>query len=234
MRALQQVEASISSRKGGFALFAAFLPSDGLDQWDLVVSAPWARRDDRIALDIIRDELAAAGLDERDAMLLGRIVVVETWHPDVQEINARVDVEHGLVSITNETHFGYVAERGYIMTSQDSWLFLKRVFPQSDFAFYTRDGNLRIRISWHLGDDPSRPFRRSRNIILAITEEALDILFSEDPHRRTDAEQKLAAFVADRKKTFDPSHDAPASATPPREKWPVTPELFRRPAAAVG
>jgi hypothetical protein len=232
--ALQALEARLSERKGEFALFAALLPAGAADQWDLVVSAPWARRDDRAVLDLIRDELAET-LNERDRLLLARIVVVEPWHVDVQEINARIDVAHGFVSVANEEHFGYVAERGFVVTSKDYWRFIKRLFPHNaEFVFFSRDGDLLIRISWYLNDAPGRPHKRSRNIILAISEEALeDYLYVDHPDRH-EAEEKLAAFVIDRLKRFDPRHDVPAHATPPREQWRVTTALFRRPRLAVG
>ena len=232
--ALRSVEARLSKLKGEFALFAALLPAEATDQWDLVISAPWARRDDRRVLNLVSSELADS-VNANDALLLARIVVVEPWHADVQTINARIDVEHGFVSIANEEHFGYIAERGFVITSRDYWRFLKRFFPaNADFVFFMRDGSLVIRISWKLNDDARRPNKRSRNIILTITEEALeDYLYVDDPVR-VDAEEKLAAFVAARLKRFDPHHDEPAHVTPPRDRWRVTSDVFRRPSLAVG
>jgi hypothetical protein len=232
--ALRGVEARISERKGQFALFAAFLPAEAADQWDLVVSAPWARRDDRAVLDLISDELAAS-VSENDVLLLARIVVVEPWHPDVQEINSRFDVEHGLVSVANEEHFGYLVERGFIITSKDYWLYIKRLFPaDAQYAFFVRDGDLRIRVSWYLNDDSHRPHKPSKNIILAISEEALeDYLYGDHPGR-LEAQEKVAGFIAERLRGFDPKHDTPAHMTPPREQWSITTSLFRQPRLAAG
>ncbi|MBV9071878.1 MAG: hypothetical protein JO231_24430 [Acidobacteria bacterium] len=231
---LRDVEARLSEWKGEFALFAAFLPAESTDQWDLLVSAPWARRDDHGVLKLIRDELAGS-ISTDDSLLLARIVVVETWHPDVQTLNSRVNVEHGVVPIANEEHFGYIVERGFIITSKDYWAFIKRLFPEhAEFVFFTRLGSLMIRISWRLNDDPLRPYKRSKNIVLAISEEALeDYLYIDRPERRS-AEEKLRAFVIDRLTTFDPHHDTPPDATPPQEQWRVTSALFRHPALAVG
>jgi hypothetical protein len=232
--ALRGVEARLSERKGEFALFAGFLPVEAAGHWDLVVSAPWARRDDRAALSLLSDEIAIS-IDESDRLLLDRIVVVEPWHRDVQEINRRYPVEHGLVEITNEEVFGYIAERGFVITSLDYLRFIKRFFPaNADFVPSTRDGDLYLRISWHLNDDPLRPNKRSRNILLRIPEEVLeDHLYVDDP-RRHEAEQRLAEFVRARLKTFNPQHDTPANKTPPREEWRVTADLFEHETSAVG
>jgi hypothetical protein len=230
---LRGVEKRLAETKGDFALFALFLPSEGSDQWDLIVSAAWARRDDRTVLDLLNREVSAT-LTENNRFQLARIVIVEPWHVDVQLINKSIQVEHGLVPISNEEHFGYLVERGFVMTSRDYWGYIKRLFPrETDFVFFTRGGDLYARISWFLHDDPSRGHKKSRNIILAISQEALeDYLFIDDPSRYK-AEQKLAAFVSERLKRFNPHHDTPEHGTPPREEWRVTTDLFR-PAIAVG
>jgi len=230
--ALRGIEERLSERKGEFALFAAFLPVESAGHWDLVISASWARRDDREVFRVITDEIKVS-ID--DLLLLDRIVVVEPWHPDVQEINSRVDVEHGLVEITNQEHFGYVVERGYIFTSKDYLRFIKRIFPENaDFKFFFEGGDLFVRISWLLNDDPLRRNKQSRNILLRIPEEVLaDYLYVDDPHRH-EAERRLAEFVSERYKRFNPQHDAPRGKTPPREEWRVTTALFQRVTSAVG
>lgn len=234
LSALRTVEATLSERKGAFALFAVFLPAEGADQWDLVVSAPWARRDDRAILDLLNHELATT-LSDTDRLLLARIVVVEPWHADVQQINAAIHIEHGLVPVVNEEHFGYVVERGFIVTSNDYWSFIKRLFPpNAEFVFFSRAGDLFIRVSWRLNDDPSRPNKKSRNVILAISQEALDDYIYVDDRRRVDAEHKLSQFIAARLRHFNPRHDTPAHGTPPREDWRITSELFRQPVTAAG
>lgn len=227
---LRDVEAKLASERGSFALFAAFLPEDSADQWDLVVSAPWARRDDRAILDLLTDRLSES-LATWERLLLARIVVVETWHGDVQKINKRVQLEHGLLEVSNEEHFGYVAERGYIITSQDRWRFMKDLFPHdADFVFFSKDGDLFIRISWPL-PEPDRPFKRSKNIMLEISEEALDGYLNVGDPLRNEAERRLAAIVSARLRGFDPQNTLSPHATPPREYWRVSPADLRRRAA---
>jgi hypothetical protein len=231
--ALPDVEKALSKNKGEFALFACYLPAEYSDLWDLVVAAPWARRDERAAVDLIGKSIATKlSLEER--LLISRIVVVEPSHPDVQRVNAMFDVEHKLVEIANEDHFGYLIQRGVIITSKDYWRFIKQLFPRhAEFVFFTRDWDLHIRVSWTLNDDPERPNKKSRNIILKISHEVLDdYLYVDDP-RRHEAEQKLVDFVSSRLESFNPNHDTPRHMTTPREEWRVTTALFQRHAAAL-
>lgn len=221
LTALRDVEKRLSERKGEFALFALFLPAESANRWDLVISAPWARRDDRAVLELVSNEMAASLLDRDDAVV-GRIVVVETWHPDVQEINARVDTEHDWFVIANEEHFGYVAERGFIITSKDYWRFIKDIFPPgTEFIFFRdpRKGDFGIRISRFYKDRDGRS-RRSR-IILSIDEVSLDDYLYIDAPRRTIAETRLAQYV---KRQLEVLDEQPRTLSD--VEWSVPPEVL--------
>jgi len=227
--ALRVVEAELSREKDSFALFGIFLPMEAGGQWDLVLAAPWARRDDRVVLEVIGDKIMRHL--RTDILRLARFVVVETWHPGVQEINSRFDIEHGLVSFTNEETFGYMAERALIITSKDYWRFVKQLFPaNAQFTFSAREGDLIVRVSWLLNDDPSRPWKRSKNVMISFTEESL-ALFERDNRRET--ELRLAAWLADQMKHHDPHHDAAEGEPPPTVRWRVTSTELQRPALAV-
>jgi hypothetical protein len=230
LNALRSLEKVLSEQKGHFALFAAFLPADSPNQWDLVVSAPWAHIDDRETLDLLTARLKET-IDPADRLMLARVVVVDPGNSSVQEINtAHPDVEHALIEVSNEDHFGYETQRGYLITSRDYWSFIKRLFPKnSDFVFFARDGDLCIRVSWHLNDDPARPNKRSRNIIIRISREALDdYLYVEDrEERRLASREKLSAYVAEQLRKFDPRHDRSRHATPLTVEWYVKTSDFR-------
>lgn len=233
LNALRSVELTLSELKGSFALFAVFLPADSGDQWDLVISAPWARRDDRRVLDLVTEELSKT-ISPLDRLRLSRVVVVETWHPDVQTINSALDREHDLVETSNEEYFGYQAQRAYIITSRDCWNFIKRLFPaNADFDFGLHNGDLIVRISWHLNDDVTRRYKRSKNIVIRISQEFLDDYLYVDEPRRLEAESRLTGYVAEQLKTFDPRHDSSTYSSTPREEWRVTTDLFRNQTPAL-
>ncbi|SPF56324.1 hypothetical protein SBA4_830022 [Candidatus Sulfopaludibacter sp. SbA4] len=68
----------IAARKGEFTLFALFLPDDGLGSWrgwDLVVSAPWLKRDDLESRGEVID-LMAKSIGRRSFRQLSRVVVL--------------------------------------------------------------------------------------------------------------------------------------------------------------
>ena len=233
LNALRSVELTLSELKGSFALFAVFLPADSGDQWDLVISAPWARRDDRRVLHLVTEELSK-NISPLDRLRLSRVVVVETWHPDVQKINSAINREHGLVETSNEEYFGYQAQRAYIITSRDCWSFIKQLFPSNaDFVFSPHNGDLIVRISWHLNDEVTRRYKRSKNIVIRISREFLDDYLYVDNPRRLEAETRLTGYVVEQLKTFDPRHESPNYSTTPREEWHVTTDLFRNQPAAL-
>jgi hypothetical protein len=206
---VRSLENILSEEKGRFALFALFLPADSANQWDLIVSAPWAHIDDRETLDLLTTRLKES-VDPSSRLLVARVVVVDPGNADVQKINSVRDVEHELIEVKNEEHFGYEVQQGYIITSKDYWSFIKRLFPRNaDFDFYKRDGDLCIGVSWLLNDDPARPNKRSRGTVIRISREALDDYLYVDDHdpRRLKSQERLAGYIADRLRNFDPRHD---------------------------
>jgi hypothetical protein len=224
------IERRLAAEKGEFALFACLSPADFQEQWDLVVSAAWAPRHDTDILQRLVGELNEE-LTPEDRLSIGRVVIVEPSDEDVQELNARFDGED-LWEIRNEKLFGYLVAQGFILASHDYWRFVKAVFPShAEFAFFTRDGDLHMRVSWELGTDPERPHKSSRIIIIRITHEALaDYIYIDDSLRHI-AEQKLVRYLRDKLRSFNPEHSKSWSETPPIEEWRVTTTLFERPAA---
>lgn len=228
---LREVERAMSSEHGEFALFACFLPADAQDQWDLVVSAPWAPRNDRATLNkFVKAVDARMAPSER--LLLSRIVIVEPSDPDVQTINSRFTVQHDLVEVRNEQYFGFLVDDGFIVTSTDYWRFVKQLFPRdAAFVFFREGGDLHIRVSWKLKSDPDRPNKSSRSIIIRISHEALDDYLYVDHPRRRLAERKLVAFLKSNLRSFNPEHSVPRGKTPPEVEWLVSTTLFEDEAA---
>jgi hypothetical protein len=227
LASLKNVENELTQTKGEFALFAAFSAADSPDDWDLVVSAPWAPRHRTETLRLFVDALDRQ-LSPADRLTITRVVVVEPSDRDVQQINTTFETENEVVEVSGEEHFGYFIARGYVIASHDYWRFLKVVFPSNaEFDFYTKDFDLHISVSWNLGDDPARPFKQSRIIIIRISRESLlDYLYIDSP-RRHEAERKLAAYVREKLRTFNPQHSEPRGRVPPIERWDIRRDVFR-------
>jgi len=228
--ALRHVERKLANEKGEFALFACFQPADMQDQWDVIISAPWAPRHNKRILKLLVSELDNTLLppDRRSIAL----VVVEPSAEDVQRLNARFTGNGGPWEIRNEEYFGYVVAQGFVIASNDYWRFVKELFPKkANFVFFDRDGDLHIRVSWHLGTDPHRPNKSSRIIIIRISREVLDDYIYIDEPRQHVAERQLVTYLKDRLRSYNPEHTKSPYETPPVEEWRVTTNLFQRPAA---
>jgi hypothetical protein len=93
---------------------------------------------------------------------------------------------------------------------------IKPIFPPgTEIRRGLGSNGLVLNVGWKLKNDPARPNKRSRRIILAISEEAL-----EDYHSDSDARDKrIASVIADRLKTFTPDHDTPYGQPEPEEVW---------------
>ncbi len=129
----------------------------------------------------------------------------------------------------------FLVEEGFIIASHDYWHFVKELFPpDTEFAFLNHDGDLHIRASRFLRNDPKRPNKRSRNVIVRITREALDdYIYVDDPHRSV-VERKLVSFLKSQLRSIVWEHSEPAHKTAPVQRLPaVTPMLFQRPAATA-
>jgi hypothetical protein len=226
---LAVIERRLAAEKGEFALFACLSPADFQGQWDLVVSAPWAPRHDVRVLQRLVGELDDE-LTAEERLSIARLVVVDPSDEDVQQLNARYE-GHDLHEIRNEEHFGYLVAHGFVLASYDYWQFVKRVFPGADFAFFTRDGDLHLRVSWKLKTDPSRPHKTSRTIIIRITQEALEGFIYVDGPSRHDAEEMLIRHLREKYDSFNPEHSKGPWETPPIEEWLVKTGLFQRQAA---
>jgi hypothetical protein len=72
---LSSVAEKIIAEKGGLDLFALFAPADAPDQWDLVVGADWAYRDEFAAVEYIAAKLKEA-LTVKEIRQISRIEVL--------------------------------------------------------------------------------------------------------------------------------------------------------------
>jgi hypothetical protein len=232
--ALNEIERQLSSEKGEIALLACFEPADSPGYLEVVFSAAWAPRHNLEALQLFVSYLDRV-LPPSERLEIARIAVVEPSDDDVQRLNARFsELTPGeIIEVRNEEHFGYPVVLGFIFASHDYWRFIKQLFPQAaEFIFFTRDGDLHIRVSWKLGNDSAWPTKRSRTIIIRISREAIDDhIYIDDSRQRHMSEVQIVEFLRSKLRTFNPEHAEPRYTEPPVEEWPITTALFQRPAA---
>ena len=113
---VRDVERSIAREKGALNLFALLEREDLSDRWDLVISAPWAKRDEatlRYLAEVIKRHLTPA-----EMTLLSRVVVLDPALEPVTAINESYQVEHGRMELLDLSRFGLPVKHGFIITSR--------------------------------------------------------------------------------------------------------------------
>lgn len=109
-------ERDISEEKGGFSLFALFLREDGINTWDLVVSAPWFGKNELATLKYISEKLRSH-LRKHDFLNLSRIVLLDPDDDRVKDLQNRFQIEHDKVEVRNAEFFDMQMSRAYIITA---------------------------------------------------------------------------------------------------------------------
>lgn len=93
---------------------------------------------------------------------------------------------------------------------------IKPIFPPgAEIRRRLGTDGLVLSVAWKLKNDPARPNKRSRRIILALSEEALEDYYADSDAR----DKRIAAIVADRLKAFTPDHDTPYGQPESEEVW---------------
>jgi hypothetical protein len=93
-------------------------------------------------------------------------------------------------------------------------------FPKhADVAPTEEDGDLCLYFDWHLRNDPERPNKRSKIILVRISREAISDYANRDNEQRTRADALLKGFLADRMTALDPEPTAPAHIVSTPEEW---------------
>ena len=113
IKKLQSVETKISTKKGSFQLFALFLRTDAINKWDLIVAAPWLKRNDLEALklfaELLKNEL------KNNIIEISKVVIIDEKNPALKAFNM-FNIEHGKIELQNVTLFGLEVRHAYIIT----------------------------------------------------------------------------------------------------------------------
>ena len=112
---LRALEQQMETEKGPVNLFA-FLKREDIDRWDLVIAAPWAKRD-HSTLGYIADALKSH-LEPVEMVRLARIVILNAEEDPVRSITENYSVEHGRVALRDPELFNLPVTHGYIITSR--------------------------------------------------------------------------------------------------------------------
>lgn len=76
-------------------------------------------------------------------------------------------------------------------------------------------------ISWNLNNDPERPNKKSKTIILNISHEVLEDLPNVSPSKQEECFERISSYLQQRLSDFDPDHSAPYGQPAPTETWVI-------------
>lgn len=114
----QKVERVLSESRGGFELFALVLREESPDKWDLLISSDWARENQKASINRVFKELRKE-LNDRELLMLSGIIILDEKDTLLNAIPHNMQVEHGLVEISNGNFLGLPIEHAYIITYQN-------------------------------------------------------------------------------------------------------------------
>jgi hypothetical protein len=104
---------------------------------------------------------------------------------------------------------------------QSHWSDLIRpLFKQgTDFRIKDFINHYELVVSWKLGSDPSRPSKRSPNIRIIVSEEAVEDYQEKSERQKKKDDERLVQFIKLNLASFDPNHDNPIGVRPPEVEW---------------
>jgi hypothetical protein len=114
---LVSIEKEISREKGNFSLFALFLREDSEDKWDLVVSAPWLKKNKKKAYEYLAS-IIKNNFQVDELTIISRIVLLDKGNPVLDSINNAISAEHSQVEVKDCNFFGLQIKHAYIITSK--------------------------------------------------------------------------------------------------------------------
>jgi hypothetical protein len=115
---IRAVERDVAAEKGPLNFFALLQREDLWDQWDVVVSASWAKHD--MTTFRYLDEVLKRHLGPADMTRLARMVVLDAAEDPIRSLTETYDVEHGQVELNDPERFGLPVKHGYIITSRSA------------------------------------------------------------------------------------------------------------------
>ncbi len=100
-------------------------------------------------------------------------------------------------------------------------------FPnQAVFVPRTYGDDYSAEVSWELGNDPERPSKKSKTIVIIVSRETIDDYLTKSQARQNIDKKKLAAFIATHLHEFDPDHDNPVGVLSPEVEWIINSDVL--------
>jgi hypothetical protein len=87
---------------------------------------------------------------------------------------------------------------------------------------YDGSCDYRVTFSWLLNNDPERLNKRSKNLVIVITQEAVADYHDAPQNVQERAIEMLRDLIAQNLETYDPNHAAPYMTEEPSEQWLFT------------
>jgi hypothetical protein len=81
-----------------------------------------------------------------------------------------------------------------------------------------------LRVRWKLNNDPKRPNKASKTIVIFLTRELLEDFPDYPESMQETALQRIASSIRARLQTFEPDHTATRYQEPPAVHWEITTE----------
>ena len=119
LQILPSIQQDIAHDKGKFTLFAMLQRDNGLDLWDIVVSAPWIGESTSPTLHLVFEALKGR-LGAEDMLTISRVVALRSNELFVREMLAylltRPRTESPWIEFADEEIYGIEYRRGFVFT----------------------------------------------------------------------------------------------------------------------
>jgi len=97
---------------------------------------------------------------------------------------------------------------------------LKPLFQKdSELCRLQTSSDVIFSVSWKLNNDPSRPNKRSKRILLVIPQECVADYREGNQQERSTREARMTYLVKEQLKLFIPDHNTSYGQPAPEEKW---------------
>jgi hypothetical protein len=114
---LTSLEQELSAEKGDFTFFALFVREKNPLFWDLLVSAPWLKANEKESTRFMIRQLHTH-LEREDLLSLSQILIIDENDPILAEVPSSLETEHNPIEVRDREIFGELIDRGYIITAR--------------------------------------------------------------------------------------------------------------------
>jgi hypothetical protein len=104
---------------------------------------------------------------------------------------------------------------------------IHHVMPENaEFQEVQGSGAINIRVAWKLNNDPARPHKMSKIILVCVTHEAAQDFKDASGVAQEVAYNHVSKFLATKLASFEPNHDTPQYERSPIEQWTISSKIL--------